>query len=74
MSTPTAFLLTQKDIPTTWYNVLADVKEPMPPPLHPGTKKLIALSDRLAIFPQNLVRQEMTTERWVEIPEAVREI
>jgi tryptophan synthase beta chain len=70
----TSFLLTQKDIPARWYNVLADVKEPMPPPLHPGTKKPVGMADMLAIFPENLVQQEMTTERFVEIPEPVREI
>src|ERR1019366_7677545 len=74
MSTPTRFTLTQADIPTRWYNVLADVPEPLPPPLHPGTKQPITLADMTAIFPENLVAQEMTTERWVEIPEPVREI
>ncbi len=74
MSTPTRFTLTQADIPTHWYNVLSDVPEPLPPPLHPGTKQPVTLQDMTAIFPENLVAQEMTTERWVEIPEPVREI
>jgi len=74
MSTPTRFTLTQSDIPTHWYNVLADVPEPLPPPLHPGTKQPITLQDMTAIFPENLVQQEMTSERYVEIPEPVREI
>ena len=74
MNTPTRFTLTQADIPTHWYNVLSDVPEPMPPPLHPGTKQPVGLADMTAIFPENLVMQEMTSERYVEIPEPVREI
>ncbi len=74
MNTPTRFTLTQADIPTHWYNVLSDVPEPMPPPLHPGTKQPVTLQDMTAIFPENLVMQEMTTERYVEIPEPVRQM
>jgi tryptophan synthase beta chain len=74
MSTTTRFTLTQAEIPTHWYNVLADVPEPLPPPLHPGTKQPVTLQDMTAIFPENLVMQEMTTERYVEIPEPVREM
>ena len=74
MSTTTRFTLTQAEIPTHWYNVLADVPEPLPPPLHPGTKQPVTLQDMTAIFPENLVMQEMTSERYVEIPEPVREI
>ena len=74
MNAPTRFTLTQADIPTHWYNVLSDVPEPLPPPLHPGTKQPVGLADMMAIFPENLVMQEMTSERYVEIPEPVREI
>jgi tryptophan synthase beta chain len=74
MSTQTRFTLTQADIPTHWYNLLADFSEPLPPPLHPGTKQPIPPEALLAIFPENLVKQEMSPERWVEIPEPVREI
>ena len=70
----TRFDLTQNDIPKTWYNLLADFPEPLPPPLHPGTKQPIPPEALLAIFPENLVRQEMCPDRWVEIPEPVREI
>ena len=74
MSTKTSFTLTQADIPTHWYNVQADVPKPLPPPLHPGTKQPITPDMMTAIFPENLVMQEMTTERWIEIPEPVRDI
>jgi tryptophan synthase beta chain len=73
MST-THFTLKQSDIPTQWYNILADFPEPLPPPLHPGTKQPVTLQDMLAIFPENLVMQEMCPDRWVEIPEPVRDI
>jgi len=68
------FSLPEKEIPTHWYNLLADFPEPLPPPLHPGTKQPIPPEALLAIFPENLVKQEMSSERWVEIPEPVREI
>jgi tryptophan synthase beta chain len=74
VSTQTRFTLTQNDIPTHWYNVLSDVSEPLPPPLHPGTKQPVTPEMMTAIFPENLVAQEMTTERYVEIPEPVREV
>src|ERR1041384_6088231 len=70
----TRFDLTQTDIPKTWYNLLTDFPEPLPPPLHPGTKDPIPPEALLAIFPENLVKQEMSTDRWIEIPEPVREI
>jgi tryptophan synthase beta chain len=74
VSTKTRFTLTQADIPTHWYNVLADVPKPLPPPLHPGTKQPITPDMMTAIFPENLVMQEMSLERWIEIPEPVRDI
>jgi len=74
VSTKTRFTLTQTDIPTHWYNVLADVPKPLPPPLHPGTKQPITPDMMMAIFPENLVMQEMSPERWIEIPEPIRDI
>lgn len=70
----TRFDLTQADIPKTWYNLLADFPEPLPPPLHPGTKQPVPPEALLAIFPENLVKQEMSPERYIEIPEEVRDI
>lgn len=72
--TTTQFSLSQSDIPKQWYNILPDFPEPLPPSLHPGTKQPVSLQDMLAIFPENLVMQEMSPERWIEIPEPVREI
>jgi len=70
----TRFDLTQKDIPTQWYNIAADFPEPMAPPLHPGTKEPIPAEALLAIFPEALVKQEASTERHIDIPEEVRDI
>ena len=73
---PTHFALPQTDIPTEWYNVLADfpADKPLAPPLHPGTKKPVTLQDMTAIFPENIVMQEMCPDRWVTIPTEVRQI
>ena len=62
------------EIPSAWYNVLADLPQPLPPPLHPGTGRPLAPSDLAPIFPMALIEQEMTGERWIEIPSAVREL
>jgi tryptophan synthase beta chain len=74
MSSNIRFSLSQADIPKQWYNLLADFPEPLPPPLHPGTRQPVSLEMMTRIFPENLVRQEMCPDRWVEIPEPVREI
>jgi len=66
--------LTEKDIPTHWVNLAPNFPEPMAPPLHPATRQPVTLSDMTAIFPENLVMQEMTQEPLVEIPAAVREV
>lgn len=71
---PEAIQLPHSEIPTAWYNVLADLPQPLPPPLHPGTGNVLAGSDLEPIFPKALIEQEMTTERWVEIPSEVREL
>ena len=74
MTTCTHFTLTQDQIPTHWYNLLADFSKPMPPPLHPGTKQPVTPDMLAAIFPENLVAQEACPDRWVEIPDEVRDI
>ena len=74
MSTKISFALREQDIPTQWYNLLADFPEPLPPPLHPGTKQPVTPDLLTAIFPENLVMQEMCPDRWVQIPDEVREI
>jgi len=68
------FDLTAKDIPHHWYNILPDFPEPLPPPLHPGTKEPATPEMFEAIFPMNLILQEMSPENRIEIPEEVRKI
>jgi tryptophan synthase beta chain len=74
MSLKTQFTLTQDDIPQQWYNLLADFPEALPPPLHPGTRQPVPPEALTAIFPEVLVKQEMSHDRFVPIPNEVREI
>jgi len=67
-------LLPEKDIPTHFYNILPDLPKPLEPPLNPKTKKPITPEDLSRLFPMELIRQEMSTESEIEIPEEVREI
>jgi tryptophan synthase beta chain len=70
----TKFLLDEKDIPSKWYNIQADLKTPAPPVLHPGTKQPIGPQDLAPLFPMELIKQEVSRERWIEIPEEVRDV
>ncbi|HHY41526.1 MAG TPA: TrpB-like pyridoxal phosphate-dependent enzyme [Thermoanaerobacterales bacterium] len=70
----TKILLTEKEIPTHWYNIQADMPNPLKPPLNPVTKKPAAPDELGAIFPQEIIKQEMSTERFIEIPEEVRKL
>jgi tryptophan synthase beta chain len=72
--TQTRFVLPQSEIPTHWVNIAPDFPEPMLPPLHPGTKQPVSLEDMTAIFPESIVRQEMSPELSIAIPEPVREV
>jgi tryptophan synthase beta chain len=66
--------LPQDRIPLAWYNILADLPEPMAPVLHPGTLKPIGPDDLAPLFPMSLILQEVSTEREIEIPGEVRQI
>jgi len=67
----TKILLQEKDIPKKWYNIMADMPNLPKPPLHPGTKQPIGPDDLSAIFPMALIAQEVSQERWIDIPEEV---
>lgn len=67
----TQIRLTQDEMPKKWYNIAAELKNPIPPPLNPATKQPIAPSDLAAVFPMSLIRQEVATERYINIPEEV---
>jgi len=66
--------LEEREIPKKWYNALADLPEPLPPVLSPATKKLVTPEELLRIFPMALIEQEMSSQRWIEIPEEVLKI
>jgi tryptophan synthase beta chain len=66
-------LLNESDMPRQWYNVLADMPSPMSPPLHPGTGEPVGPEDLAPVFPMNLIEQEVSPERWIDIPEEVLE-
>ncbi len=68
------YFLDQKDMPTSWYNIQADLPEPLPPVLHPGTGKPVGPADLAPLFPMELIKQEFSKERWIEIPEEVQAI
>ncbi|MBI2553638.1 MAG: TrpB-like pyridoxal phosphate-dependent enzyme [Candidatus Rokubacteria bacterium] len=70
----TKYLLDEKDIPTKWYNIQADLKTPLPPVLHPGTGQPIGPQDLAPLFPMELIKQEVSQERWIEIPDEVRDV
>ncbi len=70
----TKYLLSENQIPTHWYNVIPDLPGPMSPVIHPGTKQPVTPADLLPLFPMGLIEQEVSQERWVKIPDEVREI
>lgn len=61
-------------IPTHWYNIVADRPNKPLPPLHPGTQQPVEPEDLAPLFPMELIKQEVTTDKWVEIPDEVRNL
>ncbi len=74
MAERTKFTLDESRIPTQWYNIQADLPQPLPPVLHPGTGKPIGPQDLAPLFPMELIKQEVSTQRWIDIPDEVRDI
>ncbi|MBW4549488.1 MAG: TrpB-like pyridoxal phosphate-dependent enzyme [Symplocastrum torsivum CPER-KK1] len=68
------YLLSEDQMPTAWYNIQADLSTPLPPVLHPGTGQPIAPDDLAPLFPMSLIEQEVSQERWIEIPDEVQSI
>jgi len=67
-------LLPESDLPVEWYNLLADLPEPLPPPIHPLTKEPLDPAALERIFAKELIRQEVSQERWIGIPDEVRRV
>lgn len=74
MSDSVKYLLDEQHLPRSWYNINADLPEPLPPVLHPGTKAPISPDDLAVIFPRAVIEQEMSAERSIEIPGPVRDV
>ncbi|MFV0307811.1 MAG: TrpB-like pyridoxal phosphate-dependent enzyme [Desertimonas sp.] len=70
----TKILLDESEQPTRWYNVIPDLPAPPPPPLHPGTHQPVGPADLAPLFPMALIEQEVTTERYVDIPGGVLDV
>jgi tryptophan synthase beta chain len=74
MSENVKYVLEESRIPKTWYNIQADLPKPLPPVLHPGTHKPIGPDDLAPLFPLELILQEVSTEREIDIPGPVRDV
>ncbi|WP_028654612.1 TrpB-like pyridoxal phosphate-dependent enzyme [Nocardioides sp. J54] len=74
MSDQVMYTLEPDEQPTHWYNVVADLPVPPPPPLHPGTRAPVGPDDLAPLFPPELIAQEVSAERYVEIPEPVLDV
>jgi tryptophan synthase beta chain len=74
MNTPTRFTLSESDLPKRWYNIAADSPVPATPVLHPGTLEPVTPDFLSVIFPMPLIEQEISHDRYVDIPDEVREI
>ncbi len=74
MKTTKKIVLSENEMPEAWYNIMADMKNKPMPPLNPVTREPLNPSDLEPIFAKELIKQEMSTERWIEIPDEVRDL
>lgn len=74
MSDQHKFLLDENQLPKAWYNINADMPVPPQPVLHPGTMQPVTPDFLSVLFPMSIIMQEISAERWIEIPEPVRDI
>ena len=74
MTDPNKILLDENEMPTQWYNIVPDLPAPPPPPLHPGTHEPATAEDFSALFPQALIAQEMSQDRYIDIPGEVLDV
>jgi tryptophan synthase beta chain len=70
----TKILLSEDQLPRQWYNIIPDMPGPMAPVIHPGTLQPVSPDDLLPLFPMGLIEQEVSSQRWIDIPEEVLEI
>ena len=74
MSDHVKFVLDESRLPEAWYNIAADLPEPLPPVLHPGTLQPVGPDDLAPLFPMAIIGQEVSTDRLIAIPEEVRSV
>ena len=74
MKTTKKIVLPENEMPTSWYNIVADMKTKPMPYLNPKTKEILTEADLEPIFAKELIKQEFSTERWIEIPDEVRDL
>jgi tryptophan synthase beta chain len=74
VSEQTKYILDETHIPKSWYNIIADLPKPLPPVLHPGTKQPVGPTDLEPLFPMELILQEVSAERTIDIPDPVRDV
>ncbi len=74
MEERTKYLLNEDELPTRWYNIVPDLPAPPPPPLHPATHDPVGPDALAPLFPMALIQQEVSGERWIDIPEEVRDV
>jgi tryptophan synthase beta chain len=74
MAERTKYILDEDEMPTRWYNLIADLPEPPPPPLHPCTGEPVGPDDLAPLFPLALIAQEVTGDRYVDIPDDVLDV
>ncbi len=67
-------VLTENEMPRQWYNIMADMPNKPLPPLHPATKQPVGPEDLAAVFPMELIKQEVSTERYIDIPDEVLDL
>ncbi|HCA46810.1 MAG TPA: TrpB-like pyridoxal-phosphate dependent enzyme, partial [Armatimonadetes bacterium] len=66
--------LSESEMPQAWYNINPDLPVPLKPPLHPGTGQPLGPADLAPLFPMALIEQEMSMERWIDIPDEVMDV
>src|SRR6266516_6292699 len=74
MAELTKIILDESELPRRWYNVTADLPQPPPPPLHPGTLQPVGPDDLAPLFPMGLIAQEVSADRYIDIPEEVLDV
>ncbi len=71
---PTTIYLEEHELPRQWYNIQADLPKPLPPACHPVTRQPLGPADLTPLFPMELIKQEVSQERWIDIPDEVLDV